>query len=64
MTEHGIDPFASNGFHLSACEEDIVSVEPLEATYTFRTDGEELHLKIGPDLSVTEATRRPAADSV
>lgn len=63
MTEHGIDPFASNGFHLSSCEEEIVSADPLEARYTFRTDGEELILEIGADLSVSESTRRPVADT-
>lgn len=57
MAAHGIDPFDSNAFHLSACEEEILSTQPLKARYTFRSDGDELVLTVEDDLSASEATR-------
>lgn len=57
MTDHGIDPFASDAFHLRACEEEILSIDPLEAVYTFIADGETLTLTVNADLSVVDATR-------
>lgn len=62
MTAHNIDPFASNGFHLSACEEEILSIEPLKARYTFSANGDSISLTVDPDLSVIEVTG-PNADS-
>ena len=50
MTEHGIDPFASDAFHLRACEEEILSTAPLEAQYTFTADGDAITLTVDGDL--------------
>ncbi len=63
MTDHGIDPFVSDAFHLSECMEEIVSTDPLEALYTFTADDDALTLTVDGDLSVTEATRHEVADS-
>lgn len=64
MIEHDIDPFSSNGFHLSACEEVIVSTDPLEARYTFSADGDSLTLTVDGALSIVETTwsRAPHAE--
>jgi len=56
MTDHGIDPFASNAFHLRACTEEILSADPLRARYTFTADGDALTLTIDDDLRVIEVT--------
>ncbi len=57
MTEHDIDPFVSDGFHLRSCEEAVVTTDPLRAEYTFGADGDTLTLIIDGDLSVTDVTR-------
>jgi DNA-binding transcriptional ArsR family regulator len=57
MTDHGIDPFASDAFHLRACEEEILSVDPLEARYTFTADEESTTLTVDDELSVVAVTR-------
>lgn len=57
MTEHGIDPFVSDAFHLRSCTEEIVSVDPLRARYTFTTGGDSLALTVNEDLTVVESTR-------
>ena len=56
MTGHGIDPFASNAFHLRACTEEILSADPLRARYTFTADGDALTLTVGDDLTVVEVS--------
>ena len=58
MTAHEIDPFASDRFHLSSADEEILSIEPLEARYTFSVDGDSISLTVAEDLSVSEVTRR------
>lgn len=57
MSDHGIDPFVSKAFHLSSCEETLVTTGPLEARYTFRAEGEALTLRIDQDVSLTDVTR-------
>lgn len=64
MTTHGIDPFASNAFHLRACEEEILSTDPLEARYTFNADGDAITLTVDDDLSVVDATIQEPSESV
>lgn len=64
MTERGIDPFASDAFHLRACEEKILSTNPLEAQYTFTADGDAITLIVDDDLSVVDATRHEASESI
>jgi len=56
MTGHGIDPFASNAFHLRACTEEILSADPLRARYTFTADGDALTLTVDDDLTVVEVS--------
>jgi hypothetical protein len=63
MAAHEIDPFASDGFHLSSCDEEILSIEPLEARYTFSVDGDSISLTVEEDLSVREVTRRESDTS-
>jgi hypothetical protein len=57
MIDHGVDPFSPDGFHLSACEEEIRSTDPLKARYTFTANGDSLTLTVDGDLSVVETTR-------
>jgi hypothetical protein len=63
MTDHGVDPFVSDGFHLSACTEEIHATDPLDATYTFTADGEALALTVDGDLSVVDRRRHDAAEA-
>lgn len=56
MASHGIDPFASNAFHLSSCEEELLSSDPLKVQYTFRADDDTLTLTVDDDLSVVDMT--------
>lgn len=58
--DHGVDPLALAGFHLSRLDEEIRSTEPFEATVTFTADGEALSLTVDDDLSVVDVTRHPA----
>jgi DNA-binding transcriptional ArsR family regulator len=64
MTHHGIDPFVSDAFHLRACTEEIISIEPLRAKYTFTVDGDSLTLTVEEELTVVEATRGQVSDPV
>lgn len=57
MSDHGIDPFVSNAFHLSSCQETVIADHPLEATYTFRAEGEAITLRIDDELSVIDVSR-------
>lgn len=54
MIDHGVDPIAPEGFHLTDLEERVHSTDP------FRADGEEITLTVD-DLSVVEATRTDSA---
>jgi hypothetical protein len=60
LIEHDVDPFSPGGFHLSACDEEIISTDPLEVRYTFSADGDALTLAVDGDLSVVDATRSRA----
>lgn len=55
MIDHDVDPFVTSA-HLSECEEEILSTEPLEARYTFSIDGDSITLIVDEDLSVVEVT--------
>lgn len=57
MTDHGLDPLAPNGFHLSACEEEVLSIDPLQARYTFTAAEDSIALTVDDDLSVSAVTR-------
>jgi len=52
LVDHGIDPIQPNAFHLTEFEEEIVSVEPFEARFTFTADDEAITLSVADDLSV------------
>lgn len=56
MIEHGIDPFTTSA-HLSACNEIVLSTDPLRAQYTFTFDDDSLTLTVDEDLAVAEARR-------
>lgn len=60
MTDHGMDPFVSEAFHLTACEERITRTHPLEAEYTFQVEGDAITLTIDEELTVTAVSRHPA----
>lgn len=64
MSEHGIDPVVPNAFHFASLEETILSTDPFEARFTFVADDDALALTVGGDLSVIDATRRSASESV
>ena len=55
--DHEIDPLADLGFHLSALEETVLSVEPFEAQFTFIADKEALILTVDECLSVVTSER-------
>lgn len=57
MTAHGIDPFASDAFHLRSCTEDLLSTDPLRARYTFTAGGDSLTLTVDESLDVVTVTK-------
>ena len=63
MIEHGIDPVAPDGFHISAVEETILSSDPFEARFAFSADGETLVLRVDEDLSIVDVARRRAVET-
>ncbi len=63
MLDHGIDPLAPDAFHLTNVEETIRSLDPFEAEFTFRADGDTLSLSVDDELSVVDATRRDTRSS-
>lgn len=63
MTDHGVDPFVSEAFHLTACEETLIRTRPLKAEYTFRLNGDAITLTIDEELTVTGVSRHPGDGS-
>lgn len=63
MIDHGIDPLAVDGLHLSALEETVVTIDPFEARFEFTVEGDALTLAVDDDLSVTDVTRDDASES-
>jgi DNA-binding transcriptional ArsR family regulator len=63
MTEHGIDPFVSDAFHLRACTEEITSKDPLRVEYTFTAGDDSLSLVVDEELAVVEVTEGQVSDS-
>ena len=63
MAAHGIDPFASDAFHLRSCTEELLSTDPLRARYTFTTDGDALTLTVDKDLNVVEVMKDQSDES-
>lgn len=60
MIEHGIDPIAPEGFHVTALEETILSPDPFRAEFTFTADDDAITLTVTNDLSVVEVTHQEA----
>lgn len=63
MIEHGVDPLAVDGFHLSGVEETVLSTDPFEAKFTFTADGDALALTVDDDLAVVDVSRHVASES-
>lgn len=57
MIEHGIDPIAPDGFHLSSLHETILSADPLEARFKFATGGDSITMTVDEELTVVDVTR-------
>ncbi len=55
--EHGIDPLAEGIRWGWDFEEEIISVEPFEAKFTFTIDGDAITLSVDDDLTVTDVHR-------
>lgn len=62
MTEHNIDPFASDSFHLRECTEERLSIDPLRVQYTFTADGDFLTLTVDEELTVVDVVRGQVTD--
>lgn len=63
ITAYGIDPFASDAFHLRSCTEELLSTDPLRARYTFTAGGDTLTLSVHEDLSVVEVMKDQSGES-
>lgn len=57
MLDHGIDPLAPDGFHLTNVAETVRSIDPFEAEFTFTADDDTLTLSVGGDLSMVDVSR-------
>lgn len=61
MIDHGVDPMAPEGFHVSNLEREVVdSRDPFEARFTFTADDETITLTVDDDLEVTATSRQPS----
>lgn len=63
MIDHGVDPVAPAGSHVSALEQEILSKEPFEARFTYSAGGDELVLGVDDELCVVDVTRRGTMES-
>lgn len=57
MIEHDIDPMSPKGFHLSACDEEILSIDPPKVQYTYSVDEESITLTVGEGFPTVETSR-------
>jgi len=57
LIDHGIDPIQPNAFHLTEFDEEVLSIDPFEARFTFTADGESITLTVDEDLSVVDVIR-------
>lgn len=65
LFDHGLNPVAPSSAHrldrvLNEYDEEILSVDPLRAEFTFTVDGERLTLEVDDELTVTEVSAEPA----
>lgn len=63
MLDHDIDPLAVDGFHLSALEETVLSMDPFEARFEFSVEGDAITLTVDDDLTVTDVRRPDVSES-
>lgn len=64
VAEQGIDPIVE-GFKWGwDCDEDVHSIEPLRADFTFEVEGEAITLHTGADLEVVDVTRHESVASM
>lgn len=68
LTTHGINPVAPEALDRALAtmgnyEEEILSIDPFEARFTFTVDGDAITLTIADDLSVADVTRHDASES-
>jgi hypothetical protein len=70
LTDHGLDPIAPpredireiDRIHMNY-DEEVCSVDPFEARFTFTAGDEALTLTVDDDLSVVDATRRASSET-
>lgn len=63
LIDHGIDPIQPNAFHLTNVDEEILSVDPFEARFTFSADDESITLHVNDDLNIIDVTRTRVSTS-
>lgn len=68
ITDHELNPIAPGSperfwSHFTPYAEEIISVEPFEARFTFTIDDDAITLTVGEDLSVVDATRHDAPNA-
>lgn len=68
LTTHGINPFAPSSIPewtdaLANYDEEVLSVDPFEARYTYTIDEDSITLTVGEDLSVVDATDGSASET-
>jgi DNA-binding transcriptional ArsR family regulator len=68
LLAHDVNPLSPPPKRFSASvwlyNEEILDADPFEARFTFTIDGDALTMTVDDDLSVVDATNRPASDSV
>lgn len=57
LGEHGIDPIADGPSWGWVYEEEILSVDPFEARFTFTADTDTISLLVNDELTITNVTR-------
>lgn len=61
MIDHGIDPIAPDGFHVSNLErEEVVSTAPFRGRFTFTAGDDAIAITVDDELSVVDVTHGPA----
>lgn len=57
LTTHGINPLTSLEWVTSTYDEEILSIEPFEAQFTFSIEDERLTVSVDDDIVVTDLRR-------
>ena len=61
--EHGIDPIADGLDWGWVYEEEVLSVNPFEAIFTFTADGETISLTVNDEMEITEVTKGTVSET-